>query len=141
MLTIEAKAIGRRGEVVPRWGVPLPEGWAAVEGLTLREVIALVVREEVAAFAQRQVERRFLRVLTERQVEEGSAAGRVLSGGSELEQHVDVEAAIGAAWTAFEDGLYLVLIDAIQCDRLDEPVRLGQDSTITFLRLIALVGG
>jgi hypothetical protein len=141
MLTIEARAVGRRRELVPRWWLPFPQGWAAADGLTLREVIALVVREEVTAFEQRQAERRFLRVLTERQINEGSAAGRVVSGGEGRQQHVDVNTVIDTAWSAFEDGLYLVLIDAVQCGRLDEPVRLGQDSTIMFVRLVALAGG
>lgn len=141
MLTIEARATGRRRPLVPQWGLPLPPDWAGGEGLTLRDVIARLVREQVAAFHERQAEARFLDVLTDRQIEDGAAAGRISSGGRGLRRPVDVDAAVGAACLAFEDGLYLVLIDGEQYHRLEEPVGLGVDSTITFVRLVALAGG
>jgi len=141
MLTVEAKTVGRRRELAPAWGLPLPPEWAGSDGLTLRDVIARIVREQVAGFHQRQIEARFLRVLTEKELEDGSAVGRITPGGSRLRQPVEPDDAVARALLAFEDGLYLVLIDERRCERLDEPVELGTDSTVTFIRLVALAGG
>ena len=141
MLTIEAKATGRRNPLAPQWGFPLPPDWAGGEGLTLRVLIDRIVREQVAAFKERQAEARFLQVLTERQIEDGAQAGRIVSGGQNLKQHVDLDAAVATALLGFEDGLYLALIDGVQYHALEEPVRLRPDSTVTFVRLVALSGG
>ncbi len=141
MLTIEAKATGRRKPLVPQWGFPLPPDWAGGEGLTLRILIERIVREQVAAFKERQAEARFLQVLTERQLADGAEAGRIVSGGQSLKQHVDLERAAGTALLAFEDGLYLALVDGVRYDALDDPVKLGPESTVTFVRLVALSGG
>jgi hypothetical protein len=81
------------------------DGWGA---LTLRELIERVVRGDG----------HFLNALTEGDIEDGAD-----------------EIAVAVALQAFEDGLYLVLIDGRRQRRLDAPVQLGADSTLTFLRL------
>ena len=67
--------------------------------------------------------------------------GKVDSGGSELNQAVDAEAAVANAWQAFEDGIYLVLIDGDEQKDLDRQVYLTEDSELTFIRLVMLAGG
>ena len=52
-----------------------------------------------------------MNILTEREIEEGLTKGRVDSGGRELHQMVDEEAALANALQAFEDGIYLVILD------------------------------
>ena len=141
MLTIEARATGRRRALLPSWGIPLPPEWGDGDGLTLRDVIVRIVAEEVEAFKQRQAEARFLRVLTEADLAAGEASGRIVSGGNNLRQPTDPDAAVAVALQAFEDGLYLVAIDGVQTERLSEPVKIGADSTVIFIRLVALSGG
>ena len=41
---------------------------------------------------------------------------------------------------AFEDGLYLTIIDGVERRSLDEPVRLTEDSQLVFIRLTFLAG-
>ena len=78
MLTIETRAIGKRRPLIPSWQLPTPPQPIAREGpLTLRALITRIVNEEVAAFRQRQADRRFVRVLSERQLSEGALAGRI----------------------------------------------------------------
>lgn len=48
--------------------------------------------------------------------------------------------AIGTALRAFEDGLYLVILDGKEQRDLDEQVFPGPDSHVTFLRLVMLAG-
>src|SRR5258707_564838 len=103
MLTISAKALGRKKPLFDDYSVSPPTACAAGQPITLRDLIGHVVRAEVAAFRERQVERRLLRALTARQIEEGLAAGKVQSGGSEIDQQVDAEQAVTTAVEAFAD--------------------------------------
>ena len=137
MLLVQGKALGRKKPLFDDFSVSPP----ATGDLTLRSLLDHVVRQEVAAFKNRQAERRLLHALTAKQIDEGLAKGKVDSGGSTLDQQVDVDAAIAAAIEAFQDGLYLVVLDEIELKDLDAPVTLSEASRLTFIRLALLAGG
>jgi hypothetical protein len=142
MLTISGKALGRKKPLFADFSVPPPGGFSEGESQTLRDLLEAIVRSEVAAFRQRQEYRQFLRVLTAREIEAGAEAGKIESGGSEVPpQEVDEEQAVAAALTAFEDGLYLVVLDGQEQRDLDAQVYLQPDSRLTFVRLTLLAGG
>ena len=141
MLTIEARAPGRRRALLPQWQLPVDDLVPAGSPLTLREFIERVVRAEVAAFRDRQAERRLVRFLSQREVDEQAERGRVDFGGRDLDQAVDDDQAVDGALEAFEDGLYFVLVDDRQYESLDEQVQVGAESRVTFLRLVPLAGG
>jgi hypothetical protein len=141
MLTISGKAVGRRKPLFEDYSISPPAGVAGGQPTTLRELIGHVVRAEVAAFKQRQSERRLLKALTARQIADGLSAGKVDAGGSELDQNVDPERAVATAVEAFGDGLYFVIIDDQEIKELDRPVTLTDSSRLTFLRLTMLAGG
>jgi hypothetical protein len=141
LLTIDARAPGRRRPLIPQWQIPLPPGpTGRDEPLTLRALISRIVASEVAAFRGRQDRQSLVRVLSAREIEEGAAKGKVDSGGRDLHQTVDEGQAIGTALQAFEDGLYLVILDGREQRDLDEQVFPGPDSHVTFLRLVMLAG-
>jgi hypothetical protein len=121
--------------------IPLPPG---VDdnggGLTLRQLITCIVLAEVNAFRERQEERKLLKALTAAQIDEGLAKGKVDMGGRSLKQEVDDDQAVGAALQAFEDGIYLVVIDGDEHRELDKEIYLQADSRITFIRLALLAG-
>src|SRR5215467_6219192 len=107
LLTISARALGRRKPLVPDWQVSWPpEEDGGGEPLTLRELITRIVSKEVEAFQQRQEERKLARILTERQIDAGIERGRVDPGGRDLRQKVDADEAVATALQAFEDGIY-----------------------------------
>jgi hypothetical protein len=140
-LALSARAVGRRRPLVPDWSVPIsPEESERGEPLTLRQLITRIVRQEVAAFRQRQSERRLVRILTERQIAEGLERGRVDPGGRTLDQPVDDDEAVANALQAFEDGIYLVILDGEEQRELDREVHLAPDSHLVFLRLVMLAG-
>jgi hypothetical protein len=141
MLTVSAKAIGRKKPLFADYSVPPPAAVAAGQPVTLRDLIGHVVRAEVAAFQQRQTERRLLKALTARQIAEGLAAGKVQAGGSNVEQHVDPEQAVATAVEAFADGLFRVVVDETEVKDLDGVVPLTASSRLTFLRFTLLAGG
>lgn len=141
MLTISGKALGRKKPLFDDYSVPPPKRLNAGEAITLRELIGHVVRAEVAAFKERQAERRLLKALSARDIASGLAAGKVDSGGSELNQVVDPEEAVATAVEAFGDGLYLVVVDGQEVKSLDAPLTLSETSQLTFVRLTMLAGG
>ncbi len=137
MLQIHGKALGRKKPLFDDFSVSPP----ATGELTLRILLGHVVRQEIAAFKERQAERRLLHVLTAKQIDDGLARGKVDSGGSTLDQNVDVDAAIATAIEAFQDGLYLVVLDETELKDLDARVSLTTASRLTFIRLSLLAGG
>lgn len=82
-----------------------------------------------------------VQVLTEPEISQGAATGKVDSGGRGLIQEVDADLAVETALEAFGDGLYFVFIDGSQQSGLDAAVTLRENSTVTFVRLVALAGG
>ncbi len=142
MIAISGKALGRKKPLFADWSIPFPpdlrEGG---DRLTLRDLIARIVHGEVQAFRQRQDERRLARVFSPAQIEEAAEKGKVDMGGRDLKQQVDEEDAVATALQAFEDGLYLVVVDGEEQRDLDREVFLQPDSRITFVRLALLAGG
>lgn len=142
VLTISARALGKRKPLVPDWQVPFPpEEQGGGEPLTLRQLITRIVRREVEAFKQRQENRKVVRILTERQIEEGLSKGKVDAGGRNLHQFVDPDEAVAVALQAFEDGLYLVILDGEECRELDREIFIHPESHLVFVRLVMLAGG
>ena len=56
-------------------------------------------------------------------------------GESDVHQEVDEEQAVATAIQAFEDGLYLVVLDGEERKDLDRPVPLTDESRVAFVRL------
>jgi hypothetical protein len=139
---IETRVIGKRARALDRWSVPPPlsHGDDGDGGLTLRELIARDVRAQLRAFERREQARRLVRVLSNTEIEEAAARGKVDSGGRPPTGPVDEDAAIGAALQGFEDGLYLVILDGVEQRSLDAQIYPKPDSELVFLRLTFLAG-
>ncbi|MDX1436058.1 MAG: hypothetical protein R3335_04560 [Anaerolineales bacterium] len=141
-LTVRARALGRKRSLVPDISIPVPTDWQiGGRAMNLRELITLVVAHELRAFEARQEENHFVRVLTERQLERGRAAGVITHGDRDFDQPVSTDEAVAVSLQAFQDGLYYVFIDEVQYLDLEQAVYINEESTLTFIRLVALTGG
>jgi len=141
-MLIQGRTVGSKRPLFADWGVPAPPRPDSDDGgITLRELIAHVVRFEVAAFRDRQESRRLDRVLSPEQIDDGEARGKITPEARSINQRVDPEQAIAAAHHAFEDGLYLIIIDGNEHRDLDAQIFLTDDSRLTFIRLVFLAGG
>jgi len=141
-ITIEGKSLGSKRKLFEDFSVPIEPIDSGDGGVTLRAVIESTVRQQVGAFHKRQENRKFIRVLTERDIDAGTEKGKIDSGGDETRlKKVDPDQAIATAIEAFEDGLFLVSIDDQQCTALDSQIFLTNDSRVTFIRLTMLAGG
>jgi hypothetical protein len=142
ILTIEGKVFGQKRPLFHDFTIPLPPEWeSGSERLTLRGLISRIVCEEVRAFGERQEQRRLTRALSRADIERGLMKGKVDMGGRDSAQSVDLEAAVGEALLAFEDGLYYIFVDQQQQTDLEGEVTVRPDSRVMFLRLVALAGG
>jgi hypothetical protein len=141
MITISGKTLGKKKPLFADWSIPFPPDLGDGGTLTLRDLISRVVRGEVEAFKGRQQERKLLRALSAADIDRGVARGKVDLGGRDLEQQVDTDEAVGTALQAFEDGLYLVILDGEEQRELDKQVFLQPDSHVAFVRLAMLAGG
>lgn len=140
-LTVIGRSVGSKKPLFADWSIPLaPDDFGGGEGLTLRELIAIVVRAEIRAFVERREARRLDRVLSRGEIERGAAAGKVAPEGRETPGAPSEEEGVDTALQAFEDGLYLVAIDGREVRDLDAQVFVMPDSRVTFLRLVFLAG-
>jgi len=141
-MLIETRALGKRKRLLDDWSVELPpgSGESGDGGVTLRDLITRIVRAQVRAFAERERARRFVRVLSDREMAVGAARGKVDPGGREPAGPVEDEQAVGAALQGFQDGLYLVILDGKEQRDLDRQVFVTPESRIVFLRLTFLAG-
>lgn len=134
-MIVETKIVGRRTPFERR-PTPLPDG-----PQTLQSLLTHLVHQEVAAYQERQDSVGLLRVLTERELVDGTLSGKISLAPQQRGGMVTPEDAAQTALRAFEDGLYYVFVDDQQIQTLDQPLPLRPDSTLLLLRLTALAGG
>lgn len=140
-LIVSGRTLGSRKPLFADWSVSIPpDDFGGGEGITLRHVIAKIVQAEVAAYEERRETRRLDRVLTRAEIDRGAQTGRVAPEGRETPPAPSVEDAVDVALAAFEDGLYLVVIDGREHRDLDAQVFVTSDSRVTFVRLVFLAG-
>ncbi len=135
-LTISGKVLGKTQNLFTTWQMDLPS-----QSSTLQELLTQIVTAEVQAFHARQIDRQLTKVLGLVDIAVGVTAGKISSGGSEIDQVVDVQRAVETALQAFQDGFYLVFIDDEQQEDLQATVALTNSSELLLLRLTPLVGG
>jgi hypothetical protein len=141
-IIVEGKVVGQKHPLFTDWRIGLPPMWENHgDHLRLKDLITLVVIEEVNAFRQRQNERKLAHIMSKNEIEAAAVKGKVDSGERDLNQQVDLDESITTALEAFSDGLYFVFIDDVQQTSLDSEVLLKSESKVVFLRLVALAGG
>lgn len=145
-MIVTGRSLGQRRPLFRDWSIaipPIPENddGDSGGGMTLADLIERVVREQVKLFQKRQQDDQFIRALTSSQIQMKAEKGSVKMGGSRSGvQEVDEEQAVHAALQAFEDGLYLVIIDEIKYENLNQQVFISEESRMTFIRLTMLSG-
>ncbi len=115
------------------------------ERLTVRELIALTVEEQVrdlrinrrldAAQAGRMLDRQYL---TNEDIQHQASQGAIRHPSI---KDIDPDTEIRKAVRAFQRGAFIIVIDGYQAASLDETISLHLGSKVTFLRLTPLVGG
>lgn len=78
--------------------------------------------------------------MSETAIKKGAEAGKVDPAGRPERETANLEVAVCTALQAFEDGMYLVIIDEVERRNLDEHVYLSPSSRLVFMRLTFLAG-
>ncbi|HEX6554087.1 MAG TPA: hypothetical protein VF026_15075 [Ktedonobacteraceae bacterium] len=152
IISVEVRTIGKRVPIYAPWHVAIPpallqEKPKSEHVFRLRNFIEHLVREEVRAFRQCREDHHLLRVLSPDEIADAASKGKIAMGGpNELRtkqdhEGVDEEDAVQIALQGFVDGLYFVFFDGQQQRDLDAPMQPHPTSTVTFIRLVPLVGG
>lgn len=139
-MLVSTRMLGKRKPLLADFSVDTPAELDSGGEVRLRDVIEHVVRNEVTSVRDRQQARRFDRVIASAKIDENAARGKIDPAGKILPALPSADDAVSTALLAFEDGMYLVIVDEIERRDLDEPVRLSEDSRVTFIRLTFLAG-
>lgn len=101
---------------------------------TVRELIRARVEQEVAAYNARPAEAPF-RGLVE------PVGAEIVSSGFRPRRAIDAKEQADRAVDAFARGQFFLLLDDRQVDDLDQRIVVRDVSTISFVKLVPLVGG
>ncbi|WP_330298187.1 hypothetical protein [Streptomyces sp. NBC_00503] len=123
VIFVDETTAGGRGD---GWGMEITE-----ERLALRELIRRRIFQEVAE----------AKAARSRPAAAPAAAGSRLVRPAEADGPVDPQAQTEAALAAFGRNGFLVLVGERQITDLDEEIDLPLGTEVTFLKLVALVGG
>lgn len=105
------------------------------EHVTVREIIRSRVYQEVEDYNRR-------RPAHFRGLVEPTDAEKTLNGFKLKERReIDWNRQFEAACEAYERNGFLILVDDTQAGALDDEVTLGAGATVSFLRMVPLVGG
>ena len=131
------KSVGKRRSVRALESIPysLPDGVGS-----LRQLIENVVRQEVDKFNTRGVENMLVPFLTETDISDQSAVGKVGFGRLYSEKTAEPEKAVATALQGFEDGLFRVVANDEEITEIDAPLIINENDVVTFIRLTFLAG-
>lgn len=105
------------------------------ERITVRELIRTRVYREVRDYNLNQPE--YFRGLVQ-----PTDAERTLNGFKvQQRRRIDPEKQFERAIESFHRNGFFILVNGLQVDGLEEEIEIGSETTVTFLRLVALVGG
>ena len=111
------------------------------EGIgTVRGLIAAFVHAEVERFNDKDTELPLLALMSAEEIDDNAKAGKVAFGRLWTDNKADEAKAVEAAFAAFCDGLFRVLMDDEELKELDHPVKITEGTVFTFIRLTFLAG-
>ncbi|MGR2751901.1 hypothetical protein [Agromyces arachidis] len=134
-MIVQTKVVGG-SSVLDEERVEVPSGPS-----TLRQVIEILVRHELAGYTRRRGASQTLRVLTPADLATGVDRGSYGRERRSTPPAPPFDVALARAVEAFEDELYFVFLDGRKVDGLDLPLEIGPESTLRLVRLVALAGG
>ena len=131
---VRVKALGKRKDVL----APVPREIPPVR--SLRELIAVLVRQEVESFNRRGIEVQLTAWLTPEQPDAEAEAGKVGFGRLWSHRKADPQKAVDNAMQCFGDGLVRIFQGDTELTEPDAPLSVPEGAEFTFIRLTFLSG-
>lgn len=107
---------------------------------TVQELITQMVSICVSDYNMRMESKELLENLSQAEMEDQAAAGKISFGVNYGEKKAEKDQAIANALQCFEDGIYRVFVGQEQLQKLEDKVTLSEESELTFVRLTMLAG-
>lgn len=107
---------------------------------SLRELLTVLVRQEVESYNRRDTEAQLTAWLTPEQLDAEAKTGKVGFGRLWSERKADPEKAVANALQCFEDGLVRVFMGDTELTEPDAPLSVPEGAEFTFIRLTFLAG-
>lgn len=136
-ITISVKQPGRKHAIIDKQLLEIDD---ITDSPSLRELLQGVVKQQVAVYNNKPLEKNLLPFLSAAQVDDSLAAGKAGFGSIYNEQKADAVKAQETALQAFEDGLFAVFINDEEIKYLSDKISLNNHTVITFVRLTFLAG-
>jgi hypothetical protein len=134
---IKLKQAGKRRLILEKQAIEIEDIGSTP---TLRSFITAVVTQQVAAYNAKTLDTPIINFLTETQINNAVAIGKVGFGAIYNDKKADVQKAIQVAIEAYIDGLFAVAVDDKIVEKLDDFIVLNEKTVITFIRLTLLIG-
>ena len=132
---INVKQAGNRKNYIEKEEVNLK-----LKPLTLRELIELIVTQNVKEFNEGIKSKNMIGYLTEEEIEKKIEIGKISFGEKYNQNSQNTQKAIETAYLAYEDGIFTVFIGETETGNLDEKIELKEDDTLTFIKFTMLAG-
>jgi len=136
-ITISVKQPGRKHAIIDKQSLEIDD---ITDSPSLRELLQGVVKQQVAVYNNKPLEKNLLPFLSAAQVDDSLATGKAGFGSIYNEHKADAVKAQETALQAFEDGLFAVFINDEEMKHLSDQISLNNDTVITFVRLTFLAG-
>ncbi len=107
---------------------------------TLKELIEACVRHEVRRYNEKHEGVTILPFLSPAEIQDQGETGKIVFGDTVNKTLAHEETAIENALLAHKDGLYLVFINDDEVNDLEAPLKLTEESIVSFLRMTFLSG-
>ena len=132
---IQIKQLGKRKCSIEKIPIDFPVPPVNVQGL-----IEAIVSWQVCEYNERLQQSEVLKYLTQEEVENKTASGKVgFAVNYNGTPAAEVEA-ITNALQSYEDGIFRIFMDDTETGDLSSPIQLKEESTLTFIRLAMLSG-
>ena len=132
---VRVKTLGKKKDILVPTEYVVPEGI-----VSLRMLLTAIVEREVDFYNQKETDVQMIPFLTQDQLDNQAATGKVSFGRIYSEKKADAPKAVANAIQCWEDGLVRVFQNDTELTTLDDPIEIRENDVFTFLRLTFLAG-
>ena len=132
---VRVKALGKKKDILIPTEYTIPEGI-----VSLRMLLTAIVEQEVNAYNQKDMDVQMLPFLTQEQLDDQAATGKVSFGRIYSDKKADAPKAVANAIQCWEDGLVRVFQNDVELEKLDDLIQIRENDVFTFIRLTFLAG-
>ena len=132
---VRVKTLGKKKDIL------VPTEYVVPAGIVfLRMLLTAIVEQEVNAYNQKDMDVQMLPFLTQEQLDNQAATGKVNFGRIYSDKKADAPKAVANAIQCWEDGLVRVFQNDVELEKLDDLIQIRENDVFTFIRLTFLAG-